>query len=339
MIFWKKDKMTRRWRAPLLFALLAAILPRWAVAGDFFFTDQVLRTDTVWSGQVTIDGVVVVERGARLTIEPGTVVRFVKRDRNGDGIGDGELRVLGTVLAEGKGEAPIVFESAAASPAPMDWSFVMVFASNGKNIFRHCRFRHGFTGLQVHFSTARVEDCFFTNNNEGLRFGRANLEVLHNEFSGNDVGIRFTRMEGPVVIRANRVRNNRHGIFLVPSGQNITDFFEPDRSRPWNTGRLTLTGNIIAGNRRYNLKMGEKQLWDLEAGKNWWGSAASETIEAGLFDHGRDPDLGRVLYQPAATAPLSDVGPRRLGKNYGSEASSRSTPATSSRTSSSLGSR
>jgi hypothetical protein len=273
------------------------------------YRDQVISEDTVWGGEVIIEGVVMVSRKATLVIMPGTIVRFKRIDSNNDNIGDSELRVLGRLLAVGNRDRPIRFESAEKEPRPKDWSYVLIFSSGKKSLVKFCEFRHAFSGVQVHFSTAAITNSLFTHNHEGLRFGRARLAVQGNIFKNNDVGIRFTRMEGPVTIKHNEVTKNRLGIFLVPSGQNIQDFFEPDRSgTPWNTGRLLITANNIYNNYWYNLSLGEKQLWDLDVTGNWWGTADAETIMHSIFDKNREPELGRAIFIPYANKPVRGVG-------------------------------
>lgn len=269
--------------------------------------DQVIRTNSEWSGELIIEGVVVVGRQATLTISPGTKISFTPIDRNGDGIGDGEIRVLGAIRAEGRPDAKIIFASAAPQPAPKDWSYLLVFTSPAVNHLSWCEFHHGFSGLQVHFSTLTADNCDFTNNHEGLRFGRADLNLYGNLFADNDIGIRFTRMEGPVRISGNDIRNNRIGLFLVPSGQNIRDFFEPDRSgTPWNSGHLQISGNNIHDNKWYNLDLGEKQFWDLDISNNYWGLVNSTDIGATIFDRRRDETLGRALFEPFAPTPFKN---------------------------------
>ncbi len=262
------------------------------------FRDQVIRHDTVWSGEMTVDGVIVVAAGARLTILPGTTVRFAWRDRNRDGIGDGEIRVLGEIRATGTEERPVRFIAAEPGAGPARWSYLMLYAASGRNVIKRCRFSGAFSGMQVHFSTAVIEDCVFSDNNEGLRFGRADITVQGNRFTGNNIGIRFTRMEGPASIRGNLISRNGTGIFLAPSGQNTTDFFNPERSgRPWNTGRLVIRGNTIAANREYDLKLGAKQMWDLDARGNRWSLEPGGRAAPRIFDHGRDPQLGVIRIQ------------------------------------------
>ena len=281
--------------------LLLPLLPTNVSAENLVLHDQVIDKDTTWSGEITIDGVVVVSRKATLSISPGAKIAFTKTDRNGDGIGDGELRVLGGIRAEGTSQFPIIFDSAEETPAAKDWSYIMIFTSPAINHLSWCEFHHAFSGLQVHFSTLIVDNCKFSNNTEGLRFGRADLNLSNNLFFTNDIGIRFTRMEGPVHITGNDISGNRIGLFLVPSGQNIRDFFEPDRSgTPWNTGHLQISGNNIHDNSWYNLDLGEKQIWNLDISNNYWGLRSAKDISSTIFDQRRDKSLGRALFEPFA---------------------------------------
>lgn len=286
----------------LLIFFLLGVLPVEGYAEHLVLHDEVINTDTTWSGDVTINGVVVVSRKATLKISPGTKITFTKTDRNGDGIGDGELRVLGGIQGLGTPHSPIIFDSAEEKSASKDWSYLMIFTSPAVNHLSWCEFHHAFSGLQVHFSTLVVESCNFSSNNEGLRFGRADLTITNSLFTANDIGIRFTRMEGPVRINGNDINSNRIGLFLVPSGQNIRDFFEPDRSgRPWNTGHLQISGNNIYANSWYNLNLGEKQIWNLDISNNYWGFDNQKDISATIFDQRRDESLGRALFEPFAT--------------------------------------
>ncbi len=277
--------------------------------------DHVISTDTTWSGQVVIKGVVVVGRKATLKIAPGTKILFKKIDRNKDHIGDSEIRVLGRLLAEGTKGAPILFQSAESAPAPSDWSYLLIFASSAVNSIQYCQFKHGFTGLQIHFSTAHVRDCLFEENNEGIRFGRTKLTLEHNTFRENRIGVRFTRMEGPVVMRRNKIIENRIGVFLAPSGQNIVDFFEPSSlgGKAWNEGHLEITSNAIHDNREYNLVLGAKQKWDLKITDNWWNITDAEAIRATIFDRSRDNELGAALFEPFANKADNNVGVRDEG--------------------------
>ena len=295
----------------ILFLLFFILVSEGFAASTNLLRDMVIRTDTTWTGLIVIEGVIVVGRGATLTIKPGTQISFKKIDRNLDGIGDAEIRVLGRILAQGTNTAPILFHSAEAKPAPLDWSYLLIFTSGDHNIIEFCRFEDGFSGLQVQFSTATVSDSWFRNNNDGIRFGRAKLSITHNSFTHNSIGIRFTRMEGPADIKNNVISNNKVGIFLVPSGQNIRDFFKPGRGgTAWNKGHLHISHNSVFNNRQYNLKLGAKQQWDLNIDNNWWGSEDTEVIQNGIFDKNDDDELGTAIIHPISQKAPLGVGPK-----------------------------
>src|SRR5512145_1212423 len=83
--------------------------------------EQTLWQDTVWDGEVLVDGILTVAPGVTLEIRPGTTVRLTPFDSNGDGIGEHELFIQGRLLALGSIERPVLFTSAAQQPRPGDW--------------------------------------------------------------------------------------------------------------------------------------------------------------------------------------------------------------------------
>jgi len=100
--------------------ILAAVLTAGAAIGapgePLDYVKGVMREDTTWSGAVTITGQTVVKKGVTLTILPGTTVRFLWIDEDGDGIGDSELNVEGRIVARGKKDKGITFTSGKADP-------------------------------------------------------------------------------------------------------------------------------------------------------------------------------------------------------------------------------
>jgi len=280
--------------------------------GILLLGDTVIDRDTVWSGQVEIAGRVVVARAATLTIRPGTTVRFRKIDRDRDGIGDGELRVLGRLVAEGTSRQRIRFSSAEKTPRPCDWSYILIFTSGAENVLRYCVVEHAFTGFQAHFSRAVVSDSVFAGNHEGIRFGRAELVIAHNDIERNRYGIRYHRLEGPVTVEYNRIRNNDVGIFFVPSGQNRVDFM-PDEyeADPAYAMMPVIRFNAISGNREYDYRFGDRQRYDTVVRDNWWGTTALDRIYLMIYDRKADGDLGAALLTPVLTAPPKGAGVRR----------------------------
>jgi len=285
--------------------------PRPGRQGSITLRDAIIDRDTVWSGTVTIEGVVVIGRQSTVSILPGTMVRFRRIDRDGDGIGDGEIRVLGRMLAEGTSREPIRFLSAEGSPRPGDWSFILFFTSPAENRLTHCIVSHAFTGIQGHFSRVIISDCQLSDNREGVRFGRAEMTIRHSLITGNDIGIRYHRFEKGSVIEKNDITGNGTGIFFVPSGQNRPDFsLDEYVADPSHLSPPVIRHNAIHHNRDAAFRHGFRQGYDSPVGENWWGTTDREAISRAIHDKSDDPELGRVIVDPLLTAPPADCGRR-----------------------------
>lgn len=251
-----------------------------------------IASDAVWSGRRVLDHTVVVQKGATLTILPGARLEFVRRDEDDDGIGDVALRVEGRLLARGTAAEPIVFTSAEPEPKPADWMFLILEFSRDSEL-AHCRFSYAYSGVQMHYTTARVADCVFSRNVDGFRFSTANVQVENNLMEHNVNGVRYEERKSRTTLRRNVIRDNEIGIFCVTEAEDATVFRE----------------NNIFGNRLYNLKMGMMQARDISLPGNWWGTADPAAVEEGIFDGRDDPTLGRVGVLPLLEVEVAGAGP------------------------------
>lgn len=251
--------------------------------------DVEIGQDTVWAGQVVVDGTVRVVKGAKLTIRPGTDVAFVRRDADGDGLGDGTLVVQGELLALGTRRSPIRFHSAAATPRPGDW--LEIRSDFCRNLqLRYCEISDSAYTLHAHFTRGSLEDCTVRGNIDGCRLGQGRMTIRHCLFEGNSgKGINFRNTD--VEITGNIIRDNGSGIFL----------FETDRS-------LHIHGNNLYRNLE-NFRLGDFFTGDVQLAGNWWGTADPQGAAASVYDRKRDPALGRVTLDPA-TAWVAGAGPR-----------------------------
>ncbi len=252
-----------------------------------FEGDTVVDRDTFWKGNIVIDEMVVVKRGVTLTIEPGTIISFNKRDRDKNGIGDSGIMVEGRIVARGTKDKKIIFTSASEKPEPRDWSYIMVLTAGPDNIFEYCEVHYAFTGLQIQYSNTKITDCFFNKNYEGLRFKGANLIAEYNSFLNNTVGIGFAGLDGKVIIRNNVISNNNVGVLFMRPRVNSVDFKKSQKI----IEMPLLENNNINSNHEYNFKIGESQSMDIDVTNNWWGSIKKETIEELLFDKKKNYSL------------------------------------------------
>lgn len=273
-----------------LLGLMAAPSLTARADGPLCYDKGVIDTDTTWSGSVVIKGQTVVKKGATLTIEPGTTVRFEWSDEDGDDIGDGELNVEGRIVARGTKDDMITFTSAKDKPAQKDWTFLMISVNKG-SLVEYCIFEYAFSGVQVHYSTAVIRNNIMRHNFEGVRFSTTDVVIEHNEFTGNTYGIRYESRGSRTDVTKNIFKDNEYAFFPV---QKCSD-------------SVKIAGNTIMSD-NYNVKMGYGQREDLDYRGNWWGTTDSAEIESGFFDGRKDGSLGKVVYEPALTAPEPDCG-------------------------------
>ena len=176
---------------PLVLFLLLLGLAVPATAEVRYAGEQTLWQDTVWEGDILIDGILTVAPEVTLEIRPGTVVRFTRIDSNADGIGESELFVQGTFLATGTADQPILFTSAENDPQPGDWGAVNMMASPEENILEHCRVEYGYRGFHAHFASARISHSLFRFNRRGAQFQESTVTISDSEFVDNYNGVQF----------------------------------------------------------------------------------------------------------------------------------------------------
>jgi len=262
-----------------------------AAAEPLAYVKGEIRTDTTWSGEVTITGQTVVKKGATLTILPGTTVRFLWIDEDGDEIGDSELNVEGRLVAVGAKDRFITFTSGRPEPKMKDWTFIMI-STNKDALMEYCLVEYAFSGVQVHYSSATIRNCWFRRNFEGVRFSTTAVDILNCDFTENYYGLRFEANGSRANVLRNRIEGNRYGIF--PPGRG--------------TQTMKIEQNNVVNNTEFALYFGENQRADLEFRNNWWGSADPRAIAAGIYDKADDPMVGRALWEPALTAPVAPCG-------------------------------
>jgi hypothetical protein len=177
--------------------------------------EQFIGEDTAWEGEVLIDGTVMVSPVARLTIAPGTVVRFGFRDTDGDGIGESELFIQGRLLAEGTREAPIVF-TALDGEGRGRWGGINLMGTDAEESrLAWCLVESGFRGLHSHFSRFRAEHSIFRNNYRSIQFQESTAAISDCAVTGSASALRFR--DSTAAIERLSVSDNTLGIQILRS--------------------------------------------------------------------------------------------------------------------------
>jgi len=276
----------------ILSLLLLVVLPLAGCAGlsgpARNLGDTVINAEETWSGTVRINGVVTVKKGGSLTILPGTKVLFVRKDIDGDGIGDAEILVEGKLIARGTVAAPIIFSSAEEKPQPADWKYLYLDFARQADI-EYIISEYAYSGIQVHFCKAKIKNSVFRHNIDGVRFSTVNIEVTGNRIYGNRHGIRYEERRSRAEVSGNDIRNNKIGIFAVTRS----------------VDKANIHHNNIVDNDDYNAKLGIDQHHDVTLRQNWWGTTSSEKIARNFFDKKQDETLGRIRAPEPLAEPVA----------------------------------
>lgn len=233
----------------LLFLLL---LPLPAEALLHYQGETSLFQDTVWEGEVLVDGILTVAMGATLEIRPGTTVRFTRFDSNSDQIGEHELFIQGRLLARGTASAPIIFTSAEKKPRPGDWGALnMMMSEESPNLLEHCRVEYAYRGFHAHFSNAELRHSLFRHNQRAAQFQESTVLIDDCEFSSNFNGLQFR--DSTVTLQRSKILDNNWGVRAVYVKLHLEDCqIAGNRINgvSLRDSEFVLLGNQVNGNRR-----------------------------------------------------------------------------------------
>ncbi|SDM65963.1 parallel beta-helix repeat (two copies) [Geoalkalibacter ferrihydriticus] len=235
-----------------LLLLMLVFLPGSALAELVYRGMDTLWQDTVWEGEVLIDGVLTVAAGVTLEIRPGTQVRFTSMDSNNDGIGEHEIFIQGRLKAVGTATEPILFTSSDAHPRPGSWGAInMMLAEEEETLLEHCIIEYAYRGFHAHFSRARVSDSVFRHNMRGFQFQESTVAIERCHLEDNVNGLQFR--DSTVLLKDTLVRGSFWGVRCVYSEVDLEGCrIENNLINGINLRDSTLRarGNLIAGNRR-----------------------------------------------------------------------------------------
>jgi hypothetical protein len=221
------DADLQRWRSPVPpLPFEPQVPPVGAAPTRTYRGEQFIGEDTSWEGEVLVDGTVMVAPIARLTLAPGTVVRFAFRDTDGDGLGESEIFIQGRLVAEGTRAAPIVF-TALDGGGRGRWGAINLMGSDAEESrLAWCLVEHGFRGLHGHFSRFRVEHSVFRDNYRSIQFQESTAAIADCAVTGSASALRFR--DSTAAIEGLSVFGNTLGIQVLRSsfslvGSNVVD--------------------------------------------------------------------------------------------------------------------
>lgn len=244
-----------------------------------------------WEGEVRIQGQVVIEKGAILTIAPGTRVLFMPytetdpdRKKGPHELRGSKLLVHGQLIARGTAYEPIIFSYYDSEAPAGSWGGIKVQDAE-EVFFYNCEFRQAMNAIHSCRSWVAIEYCQFENNNVGILFHNARLLIERSLLQNNVTGIYY--LSGKPVISENKIENNVNGLVIADASE-----------------EYLIEGNSFLNNRSYNVGLGERVRRSVNLRNNYWGLAAGNASELKLFDGRSSLWKGEINYLPMRANPV-----------------------------------
>jgi hypothetical protein len=180
------------------------------------YGDRVLSADTVWRGEVLVEGVLVIAPQATLSVEPGTVVRFRRKGAQAP-----LLMVQGRIVAVGTKDTPVLFGSTLVPAAAGDWQGILLLGSEKKNQLENCRIEGAETGVDAIFSSVTLKGVRVDHAGTGMRFQDTQVTMEGGGVSESDTALNFTESEA--TLRNLSLTGNRRGLTALRSSIYLLD--------------------------------------------------------------------------------------------------------------------
>ena len=174
---------------------------------DLVYRDVVLSEDVVWRGEVHITGWLTVSPQVTVTVEPGTVIRFIPVNED-DASGAG-LLVQGRIVAVGSRERQILFTGSYSQPVGGDWQGIVLLATDKKNLLEQCRVEGAYVALDGLHSQVTLRDFTASSCGTAIRLRDSYANVAGGAVSSCGVGVKS--IDSELELRDINLSSNRQG--------------------------------------------------------------------------------------------------------------------------------
>jgi len=225
---------------------------------EFQIKSGFIEQDEVWSGQILITETVEVLKGATLTIEPGTVVKF-KHYRHGytepsERVG---LVIEGKLVAVGTSEKPIWFTSDADEPMNGDWDKITFWYAEDGSIIKYAIVEFAMNNnVQIWHSNPTISHTIIRwSNNEGIYMESYSSPVIEYcmIYQNANNGIAMEQFNEEVIVRYNKIfQNGQSGVHVQTSSAMIEHNVITENHNGisiMDNGSANIRYNTIEGNR------------------------------------------------------------------------------------------
>jgi len=202
----------------------------WSCPNNCAFTEKCgdIKSDERWSGNIYVSCYVTVHDGARLIIEPGTIVKF-HHDRDYKTFNRAGLSIKGgDLIAVGNKDQMIWFTSDAKDPLNGDWMHINIDHSKNSKL-DHVIVEFAELGVSQFDSSVSITNSIIRwINSEGL-YGERSTPIIQNNtlYNNGYHEIALEQYNKDAVIFGNYFKGGHHGVHFEKSTGSIkNNFFE-----------------------------------------------------------------------------------------------------------------
>ncbi len=267
-----------------------------------------ISSDTRWSGDVYLNGDVIVARNATLTIDAGTRIFIAPHQdatRSGADPDLTEIIVLGRLVAQGTDRGGrILFTSAAQEQRMRDWYGIVIKNRRSQSILRNCLVEYGYKGITAYGSSPIIENCeirfnFYIGISAEVRAAPQIRDCL---ILGHDYAGIYCELGASPVIEGNVINQNANGILIF-------DRSNPDIGHQSAENGQSRGENRIFNNFEYDVYNHSSN--EIYAQNNVWNTEDLEEIYSRIFDREDNPAYGAVIVEPYFGQKLPRTRPQR----------------------------
>ena len=294
-----------------IFFTLLFLHPAFLLGQSGMISGLTINQTVIWSGQVHVNGDVVVGPSGILIIEPGTTVYFhahTDKQKAGKDPTRCELIVQGVLLAKGEPSQKIVFTSAAQLPRMGDWYGISISGPKRGSEIEYAIVEYAYNGINLKNSNTPISNSQIHYNYYcGLLLEiRSNPKLTANIISENGYAGIVCRLDSNPILTDNIITLNQIGLIIF--GKSKPNLGSLRRDEHYNIGR-----NEISGNQEYNIHNHSSE--EIKAENNSWGTSVPTEIAGTIFDFQNESKYGTVKFQPILGS-RQDVGQRILGRQF-----------------------
>ncbi len=222
-----------------------------------------------------VDGDVLVQAGATLTVEAGVVIKFASGsygEATASSTVSSDLIVLGGLRAVGEAGRPVVFIGSEGGA----WGAIFFGRGAGEDcLLEHCRLERG--KIVCNYASPGIRRCVIREGG-GIEVGHKAAPIIEgNLLEKNSSGILCWFDSSRLSLRYNTISGNKYGLVLRGIGE------------------AAVENNNICANQ---IDLANMTTQNVRLANNWWGSTDVFEIKRNVHDGEDDAGKGLVIVEP-----------------------------------------